>query len=67
MNKDKFVSWLVESADEIYTDGQNGDYTIPGGASVPEDAGMAFAKGIEYAYRNILGYIAAGIFNGNTE
>ena len=63
MNEKKIVEWLANNADEIQKEVEAGEYTIPGDAYVPNNTDIAFVKGMEYAYRNILGYVAAGDFD----
>ena len=62
MNQNKLVDYLVNQAETIYDERKEGWVTIPGSASVPDNADEAFVAGMSYAYRQILGDIASGMF-----
>ena len=59
MNEQKLVEWLVDQADSFEQDIAEGKLFLPAGG-VPDDPEEAFNRGMVYAWRELLGEVAAG-------
>ena len=63
--KDKLTDWLVEQAKSSENKLKEGRIDVPSGAHILGNKDEAFVRGMIYAWRELLGEIASGKFEGN--